>query len=135
VKELVDLYIKQWKRNRRFVKTIDATYLDWQVNLVFYIALHAVNAALASLNITVTNHSARNREVKENGALVGIRDPYAHLYRISCITRYDPDPDSWIPAKYLSVNDLAEDLLKPVENGVGAIVGAAVKYEPLNLKM
>lgn len=118
---LIDKHLQQWKHNRRFAKTIDAIYRDWQITVIFYTALHLVDAALASLGVTVANHDMRNDQVKNNGAFQQIRQEYLHLYRISRVTRYDADPDAWLPQKYLTVTDLAEDLLKPIENGLQPI--------------
>ena len=50
------------------------------------------------------------------------------------MTRYDADPDQWIPKEYLTVNDLVEHLLKPIENGVAPLIDKSVKFEPLKLK-
>jgi hypothetical protein len=130
VAENIEKHIKQWRRNRNFAKKIDATYRDWQVTVIFYAALHAVDAALAKLNVKVADHEKRNDTVKSNGSFVEIRDAYMDLYRISRITRYDPEPDNWIPERYLDVADLVEDLLKPIENGLTAIV-PDVKFQPL----
>ena len=126
----VDKHIKQWRHNRRFAKTIDAAYRDWQVTAIFYTALHAVDAALAKLNVVVEDHTTRNEAVKSNRSFVNIRDAYLDLYRISRITRYDADPDQWIPERYLTIKDLVEDLLRPIENGLTDIV-PDVKFLPL----
>jgi hypothetical protein len=130
--EQVEKHITQWRHNRRFAKTIDAAYRDWQVTAIFYTALHAVDAALAKLNVNVADHDKRNDTVKSNSSFVHIRDQYMDLYRISRITRYDADPDKWIPQRYLTVEDLVEDLLKPIENGLTDIL-PAVKFLPLPL--
>jgi len=36
--------------------------------------------------------------------------------------------------EYLTVSDLVEALLKPIANGVGPLIGKAVKFEPLALR-
>jgi hypothetical protein len=41
----VDQHIAQWKHNRRCAQSIDSQFRDWQINVVFYAALHAVDAA------------------------------------------------------------------------------------------
>jgi hypothetical protein len=108
--------------------------MDWQINVIFYTALHLVDAALASLNIVASSHSERNDQVKNNGAFLSVRNHYLDLYRISRITRYDADPLQWLPQKYLTVNDLADDLLKPIENNLGPLIRAkAVRFDPINL--
>jgi hypothetical protein len=126
-------HIAQWKHNRSFARTIDSKYRDWQVNAIFYTALHLVDAALIKLNQSVSDHSSRNEQVKTNAAFAPVRNQYLNLYRISRITRYDADPDLWLPQQYLTVTDLVEDLLKPIENGLGSLLGKSVKFDPLNL--
>jgi|SRR6185437_14924822 len=126
-------HIKQWSHNRKFAKTIDRSFPDWQINVIFYAALHAVDAALATLGVCVNNHTERNDQVKTNSAFAQIRTQYINLYRISRVTRYDAEPAAWIPPRYLSVDDLVEDLLRPIENNLNEIVGTALKYAPLKL--
>jgi hypothetical protein len=131
----IEQHIAQWKHNRLFAKTIDSKYRDWQINVIFYTALHVIDAALAlcSLGISVTDHSSRNDKVKTNNAFAPIRNKYFNLYRISRITRYDANPDQWLPKEYLTVTDLVEDLLKPIEEGIGPLINKSVKFEPLKL--
>jgi hypothetical protein len=126
-------HVKQWRHNRRFAKTIDANFRDWQINVIFYTALHAVDAALSKLGVCVEDHNTRNEAVKNNSSFSGIRDDYLNLYRISRITRYDAEPDDWIPEKYLTVSDLVDDLLRPIENGLTAIL-PDIKFTALPLQ-
>jgi hypothetical protein len=129
----VKQHLDQWKHNRQFAKTIDRKYRDWQINVIFYTALHVIDAALASLGVCVVDHSQRNNEVRTNGSFAAVRTQYLDLYRISRVTRYDADPDQWLPQDYLNVNDLVENLLKPIENGVGSLISKSVKFDPLKL--
>jgi hypothetical protein len=133
-KEKVDRHLKQWKHNRAFARTIDTPYRDWQVNVIFYTALHLIDATLIKLGVAVTNHTERNEAVKTNQSLASVRTQYLDLYRISRITRYVADPDQWLPQEYLTISDLVDHLLKPIENNLGAILGNAVKFDPLPLK-
>jgi hypothetical protein len=74
-----------------------------------------------------------NEQVKTNAAFASVRSQYLNLYRISRITRYDANPDDWLPKEYLTITDLVEDLLKPIENGLGPLLGKSVKFDPLKL--
>jgi hypothetical protein len=130
----VQRHVDQWKHNRRFAKTIEATYRHWQINVIFYTALHVVDAALASLGVSVSEHTQRNDNVRTNESFAAVRTQYLDLFRISRVTPYDADPDKWLPAAYLSVSDLVEDLLKPIENALGPLINKSVKFEPLTLK-
>ena len=49
----IQQHIDQWKHNRQFAKTIESAYRDWQINVIFYTALHAIDAAMASLGVMV----------------------------------------------------------------------------------
>ena len=129
----VDQHLTQWRHNRRFAKSIDAAYRDWQINAIFYTALHAVDAAVAKLGLRVTDHEKRNEIVRMNSSFAAIRKPFHNLYRISRITRYDADPDLWLPAEYLTVSDLVEDLLRPIENGLEPLLGKSLRFQPLPL--
>jgi hypothetical protein len=130
----VEQHVAQWKHNRRFAKTIDSKYRDWQINVIFYTALHVIDAALVSLGVNVADHNDRNEQIKSNSSFASVRIQYLDLYRISRITRYDADPDLWLPQEYLTVNDLVEKLLKPIENGIGPLINKTVKFEPLSLQ-
>lgn len=130
----IEQHVQQWRHNRAFAKTIDGQYRDWQINVIFYTALHVIDAALVSLGVTVSEHSQRNDLVRTNESFAQVRNQYLNLYRISRVTRYDADPDQWLPQKYLGVGDLVEDLLKPIENGVGPLISKSVKFEPLPMK-
>jgi hypothetical protein len=130
----VQQHLEQWKHNRQFAKTIDGQYRDWQINVIFYTALHIIDAALASLGVIVSEHTERNQQVRTNGSFAAVRNSYLDLYRISRVTRYDAEPDKWLPDQYLNVTDLVEHLLKPIENGVGPLINKSVKFEPLPLK-
>ncbi len=132
---LVQQHLIQWKHNRKFARTISHEFRDWQINVIFYTALHVVDAALASLGLTPTNHSARNDQVKTNASFAGVREQYLNLYRISRVTRYDAEPDNWLPQEYLTINDLVNDLLRPIENGLGSIINKSVKYDALKLEV
>jgi hypothetical protein len=130
----VDQHIGQWEHNRAFAKTIEARYRDWQINVIFYTALHLIDAALVALGINVTDHVARNDEVRKNASFAAVRSQYLNLYRISRVTRYDADPDQWLPQSYLTVADLVEDLLRPIENGIAPLLKRPIKAGPLPLK-
>jgi hypothetical protein len=101
--------------------------------VIFYTALHLIDAVLIKLKQNVSDHSSRNEQVKTNAAFASVRSQYWNLYRISRITRYDANPDDWLPQEYLTVTDLVDDLLKPIENGLGPLLGKSVKFDPLKL--
>lgn len=105
-----------------------------QITVIFYAALHAIDAALEKLGIPATDHTSRNLAVKTNASLTGVRDQYMNLYRISKVTRYDCDPDGWLPAEYLQVADLADKLLKPIEIHIETLLGRKLSLPPLKVQ-
>ena len=131
----VQQHVAQWKHNRQFAKTIDSKYRDWQINVIFYAALHAIDAALASVGVQVSEHADRNNHVRTNESFARVRTQYLDLYRISRVTRYDADPDRWIPAQYLTVADLVEPLLIPIENGLRELIQKKVNFPQAPLKL
>ncbi len=130
----VDQHITQWKHNRRFAQSIGREYRDWQINVIFYAALHAVDAALAHLGVKVTDHEARNTAVRTNASLANIRVGYLDLYRISKVTRYDAEPDAWLPEKYLTVDDLVRELLLPIENNIERLIGRSLNLPQVKVQ-
>ena len=65
---------------------------DWVVTLLFYEALHAVEAKLVPLCGASPNHRVRNRRVAER--LPSIFARYRDLYELSLDTRYKCVPVS-----------------------------------------
>jgi len=130
----VEKHIDQWKHNRKCAESIDRKYRDWQINVIFYAALHAVDAVMSHLGITIENHETRNTELRTNESFTGIRVNYLNLYRISKVTRYDADPDSWLPEQFLTVSDLVSHLLDPIEREVEQILGKKLKLSPVKVQ-
>jgi len=129
----VEQHVAQWKHNRKCAQTIDRTYRDWQINIIFYAALHAVDAALRHLGVDVSDHEGRNKAVRENASFASIRTKYLDLYRISKVTRYDAEPDTWLPDDFLTVPDLVGKLLTPIEMEVERLIGKSMKLPSLKL--
>ena len=72
--------------------------------------------------------------VRNNASLASIRVHYLDLYRISKVTRYDAEPDAWLPEKYLTVPDLVDALLTPIEREVEQLLGRKLKLAPVKVK-
>lgn len=63
-------------------------YLDWEITILFYSALHIVNEYFSQKNIPVpTDHIRRRKQVKEY--LGPIYAEYQQLYTLSIRTRYN----------------------------------------------
>ena len=128
-------YVKQWKRNRQCCSTIDSQFRDWQVTVVFYTALQAVNAAAAKLGEKPSNHTDRNNLIKNNEVFAPLRQQYLLLYRLSRFTRYDPKSDNWLPKKYVTAQALVDDVLLPIERHVENILGTPLSLGNLTMKV
>lgn len=130
----LDAYLEQWRRNRRCCMLLDRQFVDWQITVLFYTALHAINAAAAFLGKNVCDHMQRNDLVKSNEAFAPVRVQYLRLYRLSRFTRYDPRPDEWIPERYMTVQAIADDLLIPIERQVESLIKRDLKLPALKVK-
>jgi hypothetical protein len=130
----IDQHVAQWIHNRKCAESIDRQYRDWQINVIFYAALHAIDAAWVQLGVNVSDHESRNQAVRNNESLASIRVRYLDLYRISKVTRYDAEPDSWLPEKYLTVPDLVGALLNPIELEVERLLGKKLRLSPIRIQ-
>ncbi len=85
----VDLAI----HNERMLKEIQSTggnqFLDWMITVTFYVCVHAVDAMLASLNVSVSNHKSRKFHVSLR--IGNIASDYFRIDSESRLARYDPD--------------------------------------------
>jgi hypothetical protein len=128
-------YLARWKTNRRFCESIDSAFVDWQITVIFYTALHAINTGAAHLGLKPTTHVGRNEMVKFNEAFAPVRTQYLRLYRLARFTRYDPDPEQWLPKQYLTVQVVVDQVLKPIENQVEALVGKGLNLPLIRMKV
>lgn len=129
-----DDYLRQWRRNRKCSASLGSEFVDWQITVIFYTALHAINAAAAHLGEKPCDHKTRNDLVKSNEAFANVRTNYLLLYRLSRFTRYDPDPDSWLPEKFLTAQAVVDQVLTPIENYVEVLIGRKLNLSPLKVK-
>ena len=63
--------------------------VDWAVTMIFYAALHYVDAFLAGKNLHPLNHKQRDEEIEKNGSLSSIYPDYRRLKDFSRAARYD----------------------------------------------
>ena len=62
---------------------------DWAITILFYAALHYIDAFLAGKNLHPLNHDARDKQVEQNGSLTDIYDDYRRLKDLSRAARYE----------------------------------------------
>ena len=80
-------------------------HVDWSVTVLFYAALHLVEAALAPVHST--NHADRNPNIQHDPHLNAIYLYYRELYRRSLDARYDCVVFSTVQAQHLYVTRYA----------------------------
>ena len=57
--------------------------IDWAVTILFYSALHYIDAFLAGKNMHPLNHDQRDEEVERNGSISNIYNDYRRLKDMS----------------------------------------------------
>jgi hypothetical protein len=63
--------------------------IDWAVAMLFYSALHYIDAFLAGKNVHPMNHKQRDEEIERNGSLSGIYGAYRRLKDLVRAARYE----------------------------------------------
>ena len=63
--------------------------VDWAVTMLFYSALHYIDAFLTGKNMHPMNHRVRDEEVERNGTLSYIYGAYRRLKDLSRAARYE----------------------------------------------
>ena len=82
-------HISKAEANEKFVATVAQTaYLDWAVTIIFYSALHYVDAVLAASSVHPDNHTKRSHAIGANATLLTIRPEYRVLETLSKNARY-----------------------------------------------
>jgi hypothetical protein len=76
------------KQNEEAFKSLRKTYPDWAATVLFYVAVHEVQAFLAARNIHPQDHGARNRTLRANWPKT-IWPPYESLQQVSNEARYE----------------------------------------------
>lgn len=108
--------------NERFLDTFDVDstpYLDWVVIVAFYIALHYIDAYLASRGFeNIPDHRTRNNLLILDRSLGSIRDYYYQLKDDSEEARYDVRLFTT-----QEVNEILNVFLEPVRHHIQQLLG------------
>lgn len=126
-------HINQWKHNRNFVATIATEYHDWIVTVLFYAALHAIDALLMHDGQPVTSHIKRNELLRSDDRYQEIYAHYEPLYTLSRTVRYVADPRKWIPPQQVKI-DVVQRHFYPIEGLVLKLIGESFQFDPLEIK-
>jgi hypothetical protein len=90
-----DEHLSKAENNRRFayaLKPLDATLSGWTLTVLFYSALHYVEAYNATIQCHFINHNELNRHIEGTNSLAAIHDDYRDLANFSWNARYQAIP-------------------------------------------
>lgn len=111
-------HLKQWNHNRDFLAQIDPRFPDWAVTVIFYTALHAIDALLKHDKVPrITTHVTRNQVLVEINRYSKIWENFQPLYGLSQTVRYMADPDRWVTWEDIRSQVITRYLL-PIEASV-----------------
>lgn len=117
------VHLRKARHNKAFLVTIDVSgprFLDWAVTVLFYCALHYVEAWFCrKLDRHFTNHGDRNQAV--NRFLTTIAGGYLRLYNRARLARYEQFAMSSTDFGRLSSDDFA-----PIEQLVAGDLGVSL---------
>jgi hypothetical protein len=63
--------------------------VDWAIIMLFYAALHYIDAFLAGKNLHPLDHSKRDEEIENNGTIADVYRDYRRLKDMSRAARYE----------------------------------------------
>ena len=127
-------HLNQWKHNRSFLPLIPSDYPDWLVTVVFYTALHVIDAVLAADKVTrIHSHETRNDVLQRTNRYSKIYKLYHPLYQLARTVRYLANPAEWI--KYTDVDDkVIQAYLYPIEKSAETLLKADLELSPIVLE-
>lgn len=88
-------HLNKAKHNEKFLSLVEANspdnYFDWKITIVFYIAIHYIDAYFASHNDSIHSHEQRRHKLENGGNSVSMAfiDNYDNLYNICRNSRYN----------------------------------------------
>lgn len=117
-------HLARAEKNERFYQTISSSrplseqFPEWEVVVLFYSALHYVDAFLATLNLHPQDHGVRNWWTATSVEIRPIYFHYQNLYRLSRRARYDLIPFSRPYVQNLYTRDF-----QPIKQHLHALLG------------
>jgi len=85
-------HLTRAEQNEKLALSLDTSSgisVDWAITMLFYAALHRVDAYLARKNMHPTSHKHRDDEIERNGSICDIYEDYRWLEDKSKGARYD----------------------------------------------
>lgn len=87
-----DVHLTRAEQNEQFARTLnldDSFYTDWAIAILFYSALHYIDAYFALTHVHPRDHDKRDAAIEKNGTLTEIYRDYRRLKDVSEDARYD----------------------------------------------
>jgi hypothetical protein len=87
-----DEHVTKAQGNEAFAASIDLTNqarIDWKLVVLFYVAVHYVEAYLAKTGTHLRSHTTRDSYITKEANLKRIRVSYAHLKYFGYNARYE----------------------------------------------
>jgi uncharacterized protein (UPF0332 family) len=116
-------HLDQAQHNESFLNDFDllnTAYRDWAFTVVFYAAVHYIDAFLLAKNQNPANHGQRLRAISQDADLSLYYKHYRHLYDDSREVRYE----CYRPSKD-EVQQAITRWLNPLSSHVKARLGAS----------
>lgn len=131
-KSAVDRHVAQWIHNRDLISRLPVSHPDWIVTVVFYTAVHAVDAALAYDDVAAWNHDTGFRAIGSNNRLSKVRNLYHAMYNMSRTVRYSANPSEWVPLADIEHRVVRGHLL-PLEHSIAKLIGRDLQLPSIDL--
>jgi hypothetical protein len=117
--------------NREFISILPDRFSDWMLTGVFYAAVHAVESLIAFDGLpNHTSHEARNQTLRTVRRYQQVWRHYRELYDASQTTRYDCDPNLWIPSADVKAVWIPQ-YLYPLEQSVRKLIGDTSEWKKI----
>lgn len=99
----------------------NSTFLDWATTVIFYSALHYVDALLCDHGIEPNNHDDRRKHISIHPWIKGIQKEYKWLYDRSRDARYQNlSTDINPPRVLIWRNDVLETIKRHVQQNLSS---------------
>lgn len=120
----------KWSHNRSFLGTINDTYADWMVVVMFYTALHAVETLFAHDKTNKHNsHMDRNKTLRSVNRYAKVWEHYRALHDAARTMRYEPEKIEWIAIERVKGHFLPH--LYRLENSVLKLLESEDELPPI----
>jgi hypothetical protein len=85
-------HLDKAKANERFAASLDMSdpvHAEWDLTVIFYVAVHIVQAYFSTLGLSYTTHTNRASAIYKDKKIRGVYDDYRELENMSREARYE----------------------------------------------